>query len=311
MNIAIVSGKGGTGKSSLTSSLAFALSEKKKIVLVDADSDCPNQHIFFPGKKTKETPISVSKTALVDAKKCSGCGKCVDACQFGAVALAHGVAEIDGFRCEGCGACAVVCPEKAISLRPERSGNLIVVRTNFRRNLAALELANSNTKTKNFPLVYARLLPGRSGTGKMVYNARKLAEKIAEKTAAGLVLVDAPPGIGCPVIASIAGCDYVIGVVEPTPTSMTNLERALKVVEHFGIPYFVVMNKTGLSEKHENVIRRKFGKRLLASIPYDEEVPKLLARGIPPINGQGPAAKAFALFVKRLEELVGVGKNEN
>jgi MinD superfamily P-loop ATPase len=286
MNVAVVSGKGGTGKSTLTSSLAIAMSKQMRIVLVDADSDCPNQHILFPGKRLEETPISVSKIALVKPEICSGCGKCADACSFGAVSLSGGVARIDGLSCEGCGACGIVCPENAIRLRPERSGKLIV------------------TQTERFPLVYGRLLPGRSGTGKMVYQARKLAGQIADKNRAGLVLIDAPPGIGCPVIASITGCDYVVGVAEPTLAGIANLERALKVVEHFGIPHSVVMNKVGLSEKHERLAGRKFRERLLAGIPYDEEIPRLVAKGIPPIMGKGMGARALRSAAARVTELL-------
>lgn len=285
MRIAIISGKGGTGKSSITSSLAYSLGKRKRIVLVDADSDCPNQHILFKGRVRMKKPISVSKIALVDLEKCTGCGKCAKACMFDAIRLAGAAAAVDGVGCEGCGACVVACPEKAIKLIPVKSGSLIV------------------SETRDFPLVYGRLLPGRSGTGRMVFNARKLADEVAKRRKAGLIIIDAPPGIGCPVIAAIAGCNHVIGVAEPTPAGMVNLERALQVAEHFRIPYSIVMNKEGLSKKYERKIAGKFGKKLIARIPYDEEIPRLLAAGTLPILGKGRGAKALR---KLAEGVIGM-----
>lgn len=286
MKIAILSGKGGTGKSSATSSIALALSKKRKLVLVDADADCPNQHILFPGKKLKEKEISVSKTAIIDYRKCSRCMLCVKACTFGAMKKVDGKPFVDEIGCEGCGACAVVCPNKAITLAPEKSGSITAV------------------KTKHFPLVYGRLLPGRSGTGKVVYEIKKLAEEIGKKEKANLMLIDSSPGIGCPVIASITGCDHVVGIVEPTPTSIAALERALTVVVHFNIPFSIAVNKVGISEENERRIEREFGKNIIARIPYDEEIPRLLAKGVPPILGKGKGANGFKELAGAVEDII-------
>lgn len=286
MKIAFVSGKGGTGKSTVTASIAHELSRQNKLVLVDADSDCPNQHIVFGGLTKTKKPISVSKLASVDLKKCIGCGKCVSVCTFNAVAVSRGKAQVSRIGCEGCGACVIACPKKAVSLIPVKSGSLVV------------------SETKTFPLVYGHLLPGASGTGKMVFEARKLAEELAGKKGIELTLIDAPPGIGCPVIASVMNCDYVIGVVEPTPASLRNLKRVLDVVRHFKIPYSVVVNKCGLSSKQETVITRRFGKKIIAHVPYDEEIPRLLARGIPPILGKGNGAKGLMKLAGKLKKQI-------
>ncbi len=288
MKVAILSGKGGTGKSSFTSSLALGM-PKKKLVLVDTDVDCPNQHILFPGKTLREEPLYVSKTAVFDEGKRITSPRCAEVCRFGALKIIDGKAVIDKMKCEGCGACVLVCPD-ALKLVPKLGGKLIV------------------KETRHFPLVYGKLEPGESGSGRVVFEVKKAADEIAKETGALLTLVDAPAGIGCPVIAAVTGCDYAIGVVEPTMTSMVNMERALEVVRHFNIPFSVVLNKAGISEKYERKIEGMFGKRLIARIPYDEEVPRLLARAIPPIHGKGKGAEGFRKASQAVEKMLGTLK---
>jgi MinD superfamily P-loop ATPase len=159
-------------------------------------------------------------------------------------------------------------------------------------------------ETERFPLVYGRLLPGESGSGRIVHEARRIGDEIAEERDAELVLVDAPAGIGCPVIAAVAGCEYAIGVLEPTPAGMANLERALQVLEHFGIQYSVVMNKVGISRENERKAVRKFGKKLIAKIPYDEGIPRLLANGVPPVLGEGKAAESFRRLAGKVKAII-------
>jgi len=289
MKVVILSGKGGTGKSSFTSSLALGMS-KNGMVLVDTDVDCPNQHILFPGKILRRKELHVSKVALFDESKHISSSRCADVCRFGAISIINGKAVIDRIKCEGCGACALVCPD-ALKLVPKLSGELIV------------------KETRHFPLVYGKLEPGESGSGRVVFEVKKVADKIAKGKGTELILVDAPAGIGCPVIAAVTGCDYALGVVEPTPASMANLERALEVVRHFNIPFSVVMNKAGISEVHEKRIRELYGDKLIAQIPYDKEVPLLLAKGIPPINGNGKAAKAFREAAEAVKLILGNPRN--
>lgn len=268
MRIVVLSGKGGTGKTTVTSSLALALSRKRKLVLVDADADCPNQHMLFKGDPFTETPLRLTKTAVVDTS--IEVDKGIESvCRFAAISVQGKTAHVDPHRCEGCGACAIV--SKAFSLKPKLTGRLVM------------------RMTEAFPLVYGQLEPGESGSGKVVFEARKAAEGLGRP----LMVIDAPAGIGCPLIAAVTGTEHAIGVVEPTPASMANLERALDVVRHFKVPYSVVLNKEGLSKEHEDAIRMRYGDRLIASIPYDEEVPRLLAKGIPPIEGTGDASKAL------------------
>jgi len=282
LKIVILSGKGGTGKSSITSSLALGLSDEG-IVLVDADVDCPNQHILFPGKNLRKSPLYVSKTALFDHGK-NVSESCAQVCRFGALSVKNGKAFIDKIKCEGCGACTVLHPD-AFSLIPKFGGDLIVREGN------------------DFPLVYGVLEPGESGSGKIVFEVKKAAEEVANERGYGITLIDAPAGIGCPVIAAVTGCNYAVGVVEPTPASIANLQRALEVVSQFQIPYSIILNKAGLSEKYEQKIRTIFGSSLIAEIPYDEEVPRLLAKGIPPALGSGGAAEALKKAVLAVKEM--------
>jgi len=283
MKIVILSGKGGTGKSCVTSSLAI----EQKCVLVDSDVDCPNQHLLFTGKETSREPFSASKLAVIGKNEPAE-KDYEKVCEFGAIKKKGNKIEIIENRCEGCKACVLAFPELEIELVPRRSGELIV------------------KETEKFPLVYGKLVPGEAGSGKVVFEIKKIADKIASERKIDVTLIDAPAGIGCPVIAAVTGCDYAIGVAEPTPTGIANLERALEVVKHFNIPFCIVMNKKGISEKYENEIRKKFGDLVIAEIPYDEEVPHLLAEGIPPVLGKGNAAHALKKMA--LEIINGVLK---
>ncbi len=281
MKIVIFSGKGGTGKSVVASSLALGLREN--IVLVDADSDCPNQHLLFPGKVLRREKLYLTKFAVI-GKGCKGAKGIEKVCRFGAIKTINGKPTVDKGKCEGCGACVLVCPKGTAKLVPKLTGKLIV------------------SQTGNFPLVCARLEPGESGTGKLVFKAKEAAEEIARQNRINTTLIDAPAGIGCPVIAAVGGCDYALGVVEPTQASIANLERALEVVKHFKVPFSIILNKEGISKKYEKEIKRKFRGKLIAKIPHDKEVPLLLAKGVPPIKGKGKAAKALRQFVNAVEK---------
>jgi len=283
MKIVILSGKGGTGKSCMTSAIALNI---EKCILVDADVDCPNQHILFKGNETSRKQFSASKLAVI-GKNEPGEKDYEGICEFGAIKKEEGKIKIIENRCEGCKACVIAFPELEIELIPRNSGELIV------------------KETEKFPLVYGKLVPGEAGSGKVVFEIKKIAEKISNEKNIPVTLIDAPAGIGCPVIAAVTGCDYVVGVVEPTPASIANVERALEVVKHFNIPYSMVMNKKGISEKYENEIRKKFKDLVVAEIPYDEEVPKMLAEGIPPVLGKGEAAKSLKEMAEKINEVVG------
>lgn len=278
MKIVVLSGKGGTGKSCVASAIALELGH---CLLVDADVDCPNQFLLFKGKEKSRDPFSASKLAVI-GNNAPGDYDYAKVCEFGAIAREGGKLRIIETRCEGCGACGIAFPELDIRLVPRKSGEIMV------------------SETRRFPLVYGKLVPGEAGSGKVVFELKRIAQEIVLRRGIPDILIDAPAGIGCPVIAAVSGCDYAVGVAEPTPAGIANLERALEVVKHFSIPYSVVMNKKGISPAHEKEITRKFGRVLTASIPYDETVPRMLAEGTPPSIGTGAAAAAFKKMAKKL-----------
>ena len=282
--IAILSGKGGVGKSTIASSLAVALKDRHKIILVDADADCPNQHILFEGNEKESKVLQASHLAVVDHEKCKRCGKCKDVCTFEALDYSDGP-KISSLFCEGCNACAVVCPHGAIKMVPVDSGVAKVIDTD-----------------EGFPLVYGKLYPGEAGSGKIVHDIRQTADRIANELGSELILIDSAAGIGCPVIASITDCDYAIGVVEPTQASISDLDRAITTAEHFGIPYGVVINKTGISGENERKIRDRWGGFILAELPYDPEVPKILAKRIIPIMGDSKVSEGLKKLAEMIEE---------
>lgn len=277
MRIAVISGKGGTGKSCVASAIAL---EMGRCILVDADVDCPNQFLLFRGKELENREFSASKLAVISDNRPDGrdYGK---VCEFGAIAREGDRLRIIESRCEGCGACKLAFPELGIRLEPRMSGRLHV------------------SDAGAFPLVYGTLVPGEAGSGKVVFELKRMADDIAARDGIKDILIDAPAGIGCPVIAALSGCDYAIGVVEPTPAGIANLERALKVAKHFSIPFSIVMNKEGLSKANEIIIMRKYGKLLIARIPYDEGIPPMLAAGTPPSLGEGPGSKALGEMAKK------------
>jgi MinD superfamily P-loop ATPase len=276
MRIVVISGKGGTGKTCVSSALALELGN---CVLVDADVDCPNQFLLFRGKVVESREFSASKIAVL-SNSVPGFGDYGGVCAFGAISREGGRLSIAESRCEGCGACRLAFPELGIRLEPRQSGILRVV------------------ETGGFPLVYGSMVPGEAGSGKVVFELKRVAEGIAASRGIPDIIIDAPAGIGCPVISAISGADHAIGVLEPTPASIANLERALRVAKHFSIPFSIVMNKAGLSKTNESLIMHKYGGLIAAKIPYDEGVPPLLAEGTPPSLGEGPASKALREMAK-------------
>lgn len=283
MRIAILSGKGGTGKTSVASSLAVFLSEKHRILLVDADVDCPNEHLVFEGEEKEREDVYASKLATV--KRPTPYEKCKGICQFGAIRPQDGNAVVDARACEGCGACSIALPD-SFALKDTKAGDMIVYRG------------------KSFTLVSGKLLPGEKNSGKIVHEIRKKADEVAEAENADIQIIDSAAGIGCPVIASVMGCDYALLVAEPTPASISSMKRALEVVLHFSIPHSIILNKVGISEENEKRIRTEFQEKIMGEIPYDEELPRLLAQKVPPIRGGGPSSLALKQISENVEKAI-------
>jgi len=252
MKIVVASGKGGTGKSMFASSLALLFSEVTSVVACDCDVDAPNMGLWL-GVTTYDSVerISVSEKARINSEKCIGCGKCFENCVFGAVQKKDSIFTINYLLCEGCGVCQLVCPAGAIDLAPVMNG----------------EIRIKNTKW-GFPLVSGQLKPGETGSGRIVQELRERADKLSYN----VMILDAAAGIGCPVIASITGCDYAVLVTEPTPSGLSDLRRVLEIVNHFKVPYGVILNKWDINPRVSEKIEEWSGEQLLGKISYDREV---------------------------------------
>ena len=252
MKIVVASGKGGTGKSMFASSLSLLFSESLRVVACDCDVDAPNLGLWL-GVTTYDfvEKISTSERAKINSEKCIGCGKCFENCAFGAVEKVNSRFIINPLLCEGCGVCRLVCPAKAIELTSVMNGEIMV----------------KNTKW-GFPLISGQLQPGEAGSGKIVQELRKRADRINHD----VMVLDAAAGIGCPVIASITGCDYAVLVTEPTPSGFSDLMRVLEIVNHFKVPYGIVLNKWDINPEVSRKIEEWSGEQFLGKISYDREV---------------------------------------
>jgi MinD superfamily P-loop ATPase len=221
--LVIISGKGGTGKTSIMGALA-ALAKNK--VLCDADVDAADLHLIVEPTIQSRHEFQSGHTALIDERRCSQCGQCRDLCQFEAINLDF---EVDPIACEGCGVCVHFCPEKAIDFPINTCGEWYI------------------SDTRLGPMVHARLGIAEENSGKLVSLVRNKAKAIAEETGADLILTDGPPGVGCPVIASIGNADAVLVVTEPSVSGIHDLKRILTLTEHFRVPAMVCVNKYDLN----------------------------------------------------------------
>lgn len=262
MQLLIISGKGGTGKTSLVASLAYLA---KELVLADCDVDAPNLHLLIKAQRTAEQhPFAGTQKARIDKERCLYCGRCEDVCRFDAI---HQF-QVDVMACEGCGACTLVCPVDAIKLHQSISGEWFVSETDFG------------------PIVHAQLVPGEEASGKLVTQVRQAAAELANGRSLPLVIIDGPPGLGCPVISSISGVDLALAVAEPTNSGLHDLKRLTTLASHFGVPMAVIINKYDLALPQAAEIEswcqtNKIS--VIGRLPYDETVPAALNSATPPI----------------------------
>jgi MinD superfamily P-loop ATPase len=245
--LSILSGKGGTGKTTIAA--AFAALAKDK-VMVDCDVDAADLHLLLKPKILTQEKYYGGRSPQVDLDKCTQCGLCTDVCRF--KAIKNGV--VDPVSCEGCGFCSHICPEEAIKMEEAFSGDWFI------------------SDTPYGPFVHARLGIGAENSGKLVTVVRKKAMEIAKEKNLGLILIDGPPGIGCPVTASLTGVHLVLAITEPTLSGIHDLERILKLSDHFKIPSMVCVNKFDINLGNTAKIAsycEKNGSRLIGEIPYE------------------------------------------
>jgi len=270
--ITILSGKGGVGKSSITASLAIAMSKSRKIICADCDVDASNLALVFGISEDSFEEwdlLSTNQKAEFDLEKCNSCRQCVETCYFNAISWVDNKPKLKEFGCEGCKACKIVCPKDAIRLV----------------DVFNAKIGYSKTKY-GFTVVSAQLTMGESGSGKVVSEVKKKATLLAgnSENSTEIMLVDSAAGIGCPVIASVAGSDFVIIVTEPTVSGFSDMKRALEVVNHFQIPCEIIINKFDINmdqtEKTERFAKEN-GIEILSRIPYDKAFSEALVNMTP------------------------------
>ena len=265
--ITVISGKGGTGKTTLVGSFA-ALAENK--VIADCDVDAPDLHLLLHPEIIEREEFKGLKVAVMDKTLCTECGTCEETCRFNAIALTEesGYA-VNPARCEGCGACVFACPQEALTLKERVSGYSFI------------------SKTKYGTMAHAQLNIAEEASGKLVTVVRNNAQQVAEKEGCELILIDGAPGIGCPVIASLTGVDLALIVTEPTMSGLHDLERILDVTRHFGIGSVVCINKYDINEENSRRITefcRQRGVEMVGNIPYDPVVTEAMVAGMPVVE---------------------------
>jgi MinD superfamily P-loop ATPase len=286
--VVVLSGKGGTGKTTIVGSLA-ALAENK--VLADCDVDAADLHLLLSPLEKQRNEFWSGQVAHIDAGKCTQCGLCQDLCRFDAI---HDFS-VDPVSCEGCGFCFRICPADAITMKENMSGYWFVSDTQFG------------------PMVHARLGTAQENSGKLVAIVRQEAKRIAEKEGKSLIISDGPPGIGCPVISSLSGANLALLVAEPTLSGMHDLDRVLDVCKHFGVRAMVCINKYDLNETNTEQIEIQChgrGIKIAGKIPFDTVVTESIVLGVPVVEySTGKVAQELQNLWRTLSAVLADGSN--
>ncbi len=258
--ILVISGKGGTGKTTVTASLSRLFS---KVVMCDCDVDAPDLHLLLKPQIEKKFNFVGGGKARIDGERCVKCGKCVEVCEFDAIGENF---VVDPISCEGCGVCVWNCPENAIEFKDSVSGEYFI------------------SKIANGKMVHAQLFPGEENSGKLVTQVKKTGRAIAEEEEISDILIDGPPGVGCPVMASMGSVSLAIVVTEPTVSGIHDLKRILALCDQFKVKAKVVVNKADLNPEMSGEIREFCEVRnleVLAEIPFSKNVNLALSVGKP------------------------------
>jgi len=286
--IAIVSGKGGTGKTTIAAAFVAIAGN---VVMADCDVDAPDLHILLqPDMKQTDEFIS-SKVAIIDEEVCTECGLCEDACRFDAARPP----EINPIACEGCGVCEYICPEKAITMHYKVSGHI------------------HESKTRFGPMVHAKLLPGEGNSGLLVTEVRKRSLQFAEKTGNELVLIDGSPGIGCPVIATVTGLYLGVVVTEPTLSGIHDMKRVLGLMKQLRVRPTVIINKYDLNLDNSKDIEKfclENDVEILGRIPFNPIMTEsmIVGKTLPEFSPEHELVEILRKMWKRIENIVNMGQ---
>jgi len=285
--LVVLSGKGGTGKTTVAASLAHLASLEMPIVLADADVDAANLELVLDPIRRETHEFMGGQVAIIDSETCTACGRCAEVCRFEAVIPGERY-RVDALACEGCASCFYQCPVEAIRMEEQQAGLWFCSDTRFG------------------PLFHAHLYAGQENSGKLVTMVKQQARLQALDTEADLLLVDGPPGIGCPVISASAGADVALLVVEPTVSGVHDLERVLATTEHFGVPAMVAINKADLNVENASRIEAfcaEQGIVVVGRLPYDMAVTEAMVSGQPVTAfAETPSARAMREMWAQIKE---------
>jgi MinD superfamily P-loop ATPase len=281
--LVLISGKGGTGKTSITASFAALATNA---VFADCDVDAADLHLILNPEILERYDFYSGHEAVIRQADCAGCGLCAELCRFDAVKRSEDKFQIEPSSCEGCGVCVQFCPVKAIDFPDRFCGEWFVSKTRFGT------------------MMHARLGIGAENSGKLVSTVRQRAEQFAAAVQSDWILTDGPPGTGCPVIASITGADAVLAVTEPTLSGLHDLQRVIELTRHFKIPVFVCVNKWDINAEMTEQIETaaaSAGATVLTRIPYDNDVTKAQINAqCAVVYSNGPASQAIQTLWKKL-----------
>lgn len=277
--LVILSGKGGTGKTSLAAAFAHLAKDGRdpiQAVLADADVDAANLKLVLRPERIETHDFTGGSVAVIDLERCQGCGVCEQVCRFDAILCAPEGYRVDPIACDGCAACVYQCPEEAISMQPQTAGRWY------------------RSESRYGPLFHADLFPAQENSGKLVTLVKQNARLLALDTNCQVVIVDGPPGIGCPVIAAAAGAHLALIITEPSVAGIHDLSRALGTTSHFRIPALVVINKADIYPEGASQIEAvcaELGVEIIGRIPFDPAVTEAMIHG-EPVTVYQPASPA-------------------
>jgi len=263
----ILSGKGGTGKTSVTAAFAHLAAQSElasKIILADADVDAANLELVLNPQLREEQDFKGGKVAIINQDTCSACGECETVCRFDAIHHADGLYVIDPIACDGCAACVYQCPTESITMHEQIAGKFYF------------------SESRYGPLYHANLFPGQENSGKLVTLVKQRARLQALDENRELVIVDGPPGIGCPVISAVSGASLALIVAEPTVSGVHDMRRVLQTVKHFGVRAMVCINKADIYPAGADEIEthcRENGIETVGRIPFDLTVASAMVAG--------------------------------